>query len=236
MQDQVERTQAPLAEPRWDVPRGYAWMLLAILPLWVLAFVFLNLLAPGGPPPAPKTLAEAADQYSDVSTFGWIVWTVFASGILVLTALAILWLGRTVREFHRGRVAMWLGVVAMVAGVLDSIVNAYMAIGLKLSDPPSYPPLVEQFALDVEKAKVWAAPLTIALATATIAAVAALLWREKVLGRAALVIAALAGLFFLVGLVVPVPMLPAVLLAILGVVVLRSRDTRYSPPRSLTNG
>jgi hypothetical protein len=213
----------------WHVSRRQAWTLLSILPLWVAAFVFLTLIAGAeGPPPAPKTLAEAVDQYADVSTVGWIAWSVFAGGILVLTAFAAMLLGRAARNLHRGAIAAWLGAAAFVAGAVDAVVTIYMTIGLKLADPPSYLPLIERFALDIENAKVWVAPLTVSLVTATAGVVAAILWREKLLGRAAPVLAVAAGVLLLIGLVVPVPVLPAILLAIFGIVLLRARNMPYS--------
>ncbi|WP_405087887.1 hypothetical protein [Microbispora sp. NBC_01389] len=197
---------------------------MSIFPLWIVAFISLQLVAgTDGPPPTPKTVEEAVAQYADVSTPGWIAWTLFASGILVLTSVAALWLGWAVRGLRGGGIAAWLGTAAVVAGVLDSIVTIYVTIGLKLSDPPSYPPLIEQFALGVESSKAWANPLICGLFTATVAVVAAIVWREKVLGRSALVIAVLGGVFTVLTIVIPVPLFAAILLLVLGVVLLRSR-------------
>jgi hypothetical protein len=199
-------------------------MLVSVLPLWVVAFASLQVVAgTGGPPPAPKTLVEAAGQYDDISTPAWIAWVVFASGILVLTSFAVLWLGRSVRGLRAGPIAAGLGAAAMGYGLLDALVTTYMEIALKVSDPPSYAPLVERFALDLVNAKDWLTTLMVLLPVATIGVAAWALWRAGILGRTAPVLTVLAGVFAVLAVALPIPMLPAILLLVLGIALLRRR-------------
>jgi hypothetical protein len=224
MAGELKATSAPVRGQRgWRPSHSLAWTFVSILPLWVVAFVSLQLVAgTGGPPPAPKTLVEAAGQYSDISTPGWIGWCLFAYGILVFTAFAVLWLARAVRGLPGGRVATWLAAAAAVYGVVSGVVGAYVSIGLKVSDPPSYPPLIERFALDVMDAKAWDNALSVFLFVAAIGVAAWALSRERVLGQTAPVVVVLAAAFALLAIVLPIPMLPAILLGVLGVGLLRS--------------
>lgn len=227
MTHQVEAAPAAArSEREWHVSRGLAWTLLSILPLWIVAFVSLQIIAPGGPPSTPRTAAEAASQYADVSTPWWIAWTLFGSCLVVLSSLAVLWLARAVRGLRGGGVAVGLGAAAAVCGVLDGVVTAYLTIGLTLSDPPSYLPLIEQSAVGAANAKVWVSGLVFGLWAVTAGVVAVIVWREKLLGRVALVVAVLAGVCVVLAILAFLPpMLPGLLLGVLGVVRLRSGRT-----------
>jgi hypothetical protein len=208
------------------VSRRLAWTLVSILPLWIVAFVTLQIIAPGGPPPTPKTPAEAAAQYADVSTPGLIAWTLFGSSLVVLSSLAVLWLARAVRGLRGAGIAAGLGIAAVVCGVLDGVATAYLTIGLELSDPPSYLPLVEQSAVGAANAKVWVGALVYGLWAVTVGVVAVIAWREKLLGRAAPVVAVLAGGCVVLAVVAFLPpLLPALLLGVFGVARLRSRQS-----------
>ncbi|GAA1639009.1 hypothetical protein GCM10009790_20910 [Georgenia ruanii] len=204
------------------VTQGLAWTAVAILPLWVGAFLFLTAVAgPGGPPPTPATLAEAIAQYADVSTAAWIGWLVFSGAVLALTSLTVLWLGRSVRDLPGGSVVAVLATGAGLLGLVDAVVTVYFSIGLKLADPPSYLPLVEELALGLHAVNRWTAMVVYGLLVVAVGGVAVVLGRARLLGRAARVLVVAAAVLLAAALVMPVPMLPAVLTTLFGIVVLR---------------
>ena len=221
MSYQVKTRSAPTLTGM-PITRGLAWTAVAIAPLWVGAFLFLTAIAgPGGPPPTPETLAEAIAQYADLPTAGWIGWLVFAGAVLVLTSLTVLRLGRSVRGLPGGSLVAMLATVAGGLGVVDAVVTVYFSIGLKIADPPSYLPLVEEFALDLHATNRWTATVVYGLLVVAVGGVAVVLGRARLLGRSARVLTIVAAVLLVGALVTPAPMLPGVLTTLLGIVVLR---------------
>lgn len=201
--------------------RANAWLLIATFGLWIATFLSLApLLGPGGPPPTPKTAAEAVQQI-DAYRIGNVVVNALGTVATLLGIIGLVRIGRQLRATRAGLLAT-LGVVAAVMAMLLLLFHAYLGTGLSFAYPPSYPPLVDRVELYATK---WMSTLAFIIWTFAVAAIGAGLARAGLLKRTGWTVAVLGVILGLLMIAVwlGLPIIPAPLSMVLGVGLLRRR-------------
>lgn len=210
-------TRTRLASPG----RPGAWMAVLALPAWLSTFVALTLgYGLKSQEAAAFTPVEQASEYQSNLPFAWAFGVASVLAILLLTLTPIL-LGAAAWRLGRLRVpaaiVMLLGLVSLVVG----LISALGYFGLIVAPPDALPgwaaALGESGTNTALNAIGWGA---IDLAVPLVAVV---LHRVRALGRSGLGIAIIGGAIFLVSALFLFfqPMVPAALLLVIGVPLLR---------------